>query len=112
MLIRRRDLLAASAAETAEKKIGLRLLILSDYVASEDPWLPLSHREIAAQLGLSMPTVQRALKRLEGRSALETGVPYFTTIQEGYAAIKGLSAGEPMSFSTLPLQDYYSGDKT
>jgi carbamoyl-phosphate synthase large subunit len=41
------------------------------------------------------------------RSALEQGVPYFTTIQEAFAAIKGLAAGDSAEFETRPLQDYY-----
>ena len=44
------------------------------------------------------------------RSALERGVPYFTTIQEAFAALKGLEAGQSKYFETLPLQDYYKED--
>jgi len=42
------------------------------------------------------------------RTALEQGVPYFTTIQEAFAALEGLSAGNPADFSIAPLQDYYA----
>lgn len=66
-------LLAALTVETAEKKIALRLLILSEYQADEHAWLPISNQELAMQLGLALPTVQRAIKRLEGRGALESG---------------------------------------
>ncbi len=45
------------------------------------------------------------------RSALERGVPYFTTIQEAFAALKGLEAGDAADFDVIPLQDYYSGVK-
>ena len=43
------------------------------------------------------------------RSALERGVPYFTTIQEAFAALNGLKAGKPTDFEVAPLQDYYNG---
>jgi carbamoyl-phosphate synthase large subunit len=43
------------------------------------------------------------------RSALERGVPYFTTIQEALACVKGLEAGDPVDFEVHPLQDYYAG---
>jgi len=45
------------------------------------------------------------------RSALERGGPYFTTIQEAFAALKGLEAGDAADFDVIPLQDYYSGVK-
>ncbi len=66
-------LLAALTADTAQTKIAMRLLILSEYLPHEKAWLPVSNNELAIQLGLSLPTVQRTIKKLEAVGAIESG---------------------------------------
>ena len=66
-------LMTGLTADTADRKIAFRLLILSNYAHGADGWLDLTNHELAAQLGLSLPTVQRAVKRLERNGFLERG---------------------------------------
>jgi len=65
-------LLAATTAETTDEKIELRLSILSEYTHPDDPWLYISHQELANQMGLSVPTVKRSIQRLRDRGFIET----------------------------------------
>ncbi len=41
------------------------------------------------------------------RSALERGVPYFTTIPEAFAGLRGLAAGNPADWNVRSLQEYH-----
>ncbi len=41
------------------------------------------------------------------RSALERGVPYFTTMPEAFAGLRGLAAGNPADWNVRSLQEYY-----
>ncbi|MCC6156830.1 MAG: carbamoyl-phosphate synthase large subunit, partial [Deltaproteobacteria bacterium] len=41
------------------------------------------------------------------RGALEQGVPYFTTIPEAFAGLRGLAAGKPEDWNVRSIQEYY-----
>lgn len=64
-------LMAALAAETAVEKLALRLLILSEYSDHHSGWMTLTSEDLAAQIGLSVPSIRRALKALADIGFLE-----------------------------------------
>lgn len=65
-------LMAAQTAESANAKIALRLAILEDFGTGDDGWLSLTNQDLASQMGLSLATVRRALKRLQQDGVVST----------------------------------------
>lgn len=66
-------LMAGLTAETAERRVAIRLKILSDYLPPGHEWVELTHSDLAGQVGLSLPSVQRALKSLSQTGCIELG---------------------------------------
>ncbi|WP_425045088.1 Crp/Fnr family transcriptional regulator [Primorskyibacter sp. S87] len=66
-------LLLALTGESAEQRIALRLRVMADYSVRTDGWVDITNQEMAAQTGLSVPTVQRAVSRLVKCGFLERG---------------------------------------
>lgn len=54
-------------------RVALRLLLHDENVEPGERWIRLSHEDLAGMLALSLPTLQRALRRLEERKLIETG---------------------------------------
>ena len=77
-------LLAAQSAETATQKVALRLVILSDYAAQDGGWIPVSNDDLSVQLGLSVPTIQRAVKRLADQGFIERGYARIRVLKPDY----------------------------
>lgn len=61
------------AVTGADRRLALRLLQLSETVADDDGWMSISQDEVAAMVAVSLPTVQRVLKRFSEKGAVELG---------------------------------------
>ena len=66
-------LLANLSVAQTDARLCLRLLHLDETLADEDRWIALSHGELAALIAVSMPTLQRALRRLADAGLVEMG---------------------------------------
>ena len=67
------QLIANLSIPRAEARIALRLLIYDQRQSSTPDWIPLSQEKLAELTALSLPTVQRTLRRLEEAGLLELG---------------------------------------
>jgi CRP-like cAMP-binding protein len=61
------------AVTGADRRLALRLLQLEETLADADGWISISQDEVAAMVAVSLPTVQRVLKRFSERGAVELG---------------------------------------
>ncbi|MCB9487742.1 MAG: carbamoyl-phosphate synthase large subunit [Deltaproteobacteria bacterium] len=68
------------------------------------------NREIDLVINTTSGTQSIEASRSIRRSALEQGVPYFTTIFEAMAGVKAIAAGNPVGWDVRPIQEYYSRD--
>lgn len=66
-------LVANLGVASSEARIGLRLLYHLETAPQADGWLNLSQAALSEMLGLSPPTVQRSLKRMQELGLIEGG---------------------------------------
>lgn len=66
-------LLANMATPGSDHRLGLRLLQHDDMHPTPGAWLEYSQDELAQMLAMSLPTLQRALKRLSQAGMIEVG---------------------------------------
>jgi CRP-like cAMP-binding protein len=66
-------LLANLATPGSDQRLGLRLLQHDDMHPTPGAWLEYSQDELAQMLAMSLPTLQRALKRLSQSGMIEVG---------------------------------------
>lgn len=66
-------IIAGLTAHSSEMRIVLRLLLLDDVTDSLQTEVSVRQSDLCAQLGLSAPTVQRALKKLSDRKLVDLG---------------------------------------
>jgi len=67
------QLMANLSIPSSEARIALRLLIYDQRQAKGQDWIPLSQEKMAELTALSLPTVQRTLRRLEEAGIVELG---------------------------------------
>lgn len=67
------QLIANLSIPRADERIALRLLIYDQRLKQSEDWLPLSQEKLAQLTALSLPTVQRTLRRLEESGIVELG---------------------------------------
>ena len=67
------QLIANLSVPRADERIALRLLIYDQRRTQNREWLPLSQEKLAQLTALSLPTVQRTLRRLEELGIVELG---------------------------------------
>lgn len=67
------QLIANLSVPRADERIALRLLIYDQRRTKSEAWLPLSQEKLAQLTALSVPTVQRTLRRLEESGIVELG---------------------------------------
>ena len=57
----------------ADQRLALRLLHLEESLAQPGSWIDLSQGELAAMAVVSVPTIQRALRKLSQAGLVELG---------------------------------------
>lgn len=57
----------------AERRLVLRLIQLESDLANEQGWIPMSQEELAAMVAVSLPTMQRLLRKLSSSGGVELG---------------------------------------
>lgn len=67
------QLIANLSIPRAEARIALRLLIYDQRLLRNEDWLPMPQEKLAQLTALSLPTVQRTLRRLEEAGVIELG---------------------------------------
>ena len=67
------QLMANLSIPGSEARIALRLLIYDQRQTKDQDWIPLSQEKMAQVTALSLPTVQRTLRRLEEAGVVELG---------------------------------------
>lgn len=65
--------IAGLTAESSEVRIALRLLLLNDFAESPQSDVTVRQSDLCLHLGLSAPTVQRALKKFSDRNLIDVG---------------------------------------
>lgn len=66
-------LLANMAVAQTDSRLCLRLLHLDETLADGEGWMAVSQGNLAAMIAVSMPTLQRALRRLTDAGTVELG---------------------------------------
>jgi CRP-like cAMP-binding protein len=58
---------------SSDHKVALRLLLDNESAKSNNGWITMSQSELAERIGVSLPTIQRTLRRLVDANLIEVG---------------------------------------
>ena len=92
-------ILASFSEEDVNNRVARRLMMELDGRGDAEGWIALSQPEFAEMLAISLPTLQRCLRRLVSRDCIRIGYSRIQVVDRG--ALEALDAPLPMAV-TMP----------